>query len=92
MVRSVKEALRVLDDGRKLTDEILVTALAEAEDMINTRPLTYIPQDSAAEEAISPNHFIRGTVTKEDAVLENPEEYYDSLRNMYHRSRCLANK
>ncbi|XP_055643077.1 uncharacterized protein LOC129779554 [Toxorhynchites rutilus septentrionalis] len=92
MVRSVKEALRVLDDGRKLTDEILITALAEAEDMINTRPLTYIPQESADEEAISPNHFIRGTVTKEDAVLDNPDQYYETLRNMYQRSRCLASK
>ncbi|XP_053692624.1 uncharacterized protein LOC128741073 [Sabethes cyaneus] len=92
MVRSVKEALRVLDDGRKLTDEILVTALAEAEDMINHRPLTYIPQESAGEEAISPNHFIRGTVTKEDAVLDNLDQYHETLRNMYHRSRCLASK
>ncbi|XP_055534128.1 uncharacterized protein LOC129723753 [Wyeomyia smithii] len=92
MVRSVKEALRVLDDGRRLTDEILTTALAEAEDLINTRPLTYIPQESADEEALSPNHFIRGTVTKEGAVLDNPDQYYEALRNMYYRSRGLARK
>ncbi|XP_065090777.1 uncharacterized protein LOC135711744 [Ochlerotatus camptorhynchus] len=51
MVRSVKEALRAYEDGRKLTDEILSTSLAEAEDMINTRPLTYVPQEAADEEA-----------------------------------------
>ncbi|XP_058814526.1 uncharacterized protein LOC131678398 [Topomyia yanbarensis] len=44
MVRSVKEAMTGLNYGRSLTDEILTTALAEAEDMINTRPLTYVPQ------------------------------------------------
>ncbi|KXJ74125.1 hypothetical protein RP20_CCG014327 [Aedes albopictus] len=50
MVRSVKEALKAFDDGRKLTDEILSTSLAEAEDMINTRPLTYIPQEASIVE------------------------------------------
>lgn len=38
MVRAVKEALKALNDGRKLTDEILLTTLSEAEDAINTRP------------------------------------------------------
>lgn len=44
MVRSVKEVIKTMDDGRKLTDEVLLTTLSEAEDMINTRPLTYISQ------------------------------------------------
>lgn len=55
MVRSVKEALRALDDGRKLTDRILSTTLAEAK---NTQPFTNIPQKAADEEAITPNHFL----------------------------------
>ncbi|XP_055527578.1 uncharacterized protein LOC129720168 [Wyeomyia smithii] len=59
MVRSVKEAMKALDDGCRLTDEVLLTTLAEAEDMINSRPLKYISQDSAA---ITPNHFLRGVV------------------------------
>ncbi|XP_053692563.1 uncharacterized protein LOC128741013 [Sabethes cyaneus] len=42
LVRSVKEILKTLDDGKQLTDEILWTALAEAEDIINSRPLTFI--------------------------------------------------
>ncbi|XP_058817628.1 uncharacterized protein LOC131680927 [Topomyia yanbarensis] len=60
MMRSVKEAMRALDDGRKLNDEILLTVLAETEGFINSRPLTYMPQESADSEAITPNHFTLG--------------------------------
>ncbi|XP_038117142.1 uncharacterized protein LOC119769264 [Culex quinquefasciatus] len=92
MVRSVKEALRALDDGRKLTDEILSTSLAEAEDMINTRPLTYVPQESAEEEAITPNHFLRGTVTSADLKLDETVDTAAALRDVYKRSQQLAGK
>ncbi|XP_062549050.1 uncharacterized protein LOC134213749 [Armigeres subalbatus] len=93
MVRSVKEAMRALDDGRKLSDEILATTLAEAADMINTRPLTYLPQDSGEAEALTPNHFLRGTVSGADLEVERfstgPAE---ALRNVYKRSQLLADK
>lgn len=92
MVRSVKEALRALDDGRKLTDEILSTSLAEAEDMINTRPLTYVPREAADEEAITPNHFIRGTVTGADMLLDDAVDLAASLTDVYKRSVYLANR
>lgn len=92
MVRSVKEALRALDDGRKLTDEILSTSLAEAEDMINTRPLTYVPQEAADEEVITPNHFIRGTVTGADMLLDDAVDLAASLTDVYKRSVYLANR
>ncbi|XP_058444291.1 uncharacterized protein LOC131425967 [Malaya genurostris] len=92
MVRSVEEAMRALDDGRKLTDEILATTLAEAEDIINTRPLTYIPQESAEEEAITPNHFLRGTVTNTDKKMDGSVDFADALRDVYKRSRYLADK
>lgn len=91
LVRSVKEALKALDNGRRLTDEVLSTSLAEAEDMINTRPLTYIPQEAADEEAITPNHFLRG-VASEDMLLDDSVEFAETLNNVYKRSQYLANK
>ncbi|XP_052870823.1 uncharacterized protein LOC128276401 [Anopheles cruzii] len=60
LVRSVKEVLAVMDDGKQLTDEILQTALVEAEDIINSRPLIYNSQQSEDAEALTPNHFLRG--------------------------------
>lgn len=92
MVRSVKDAMRALDDGRKLTDEILVTTLAKAADMINMRPLTYLPQDSDETEALTPNHFLRGTMVGADQKVEDePTDSAEALRSMYKRSQLLAN-
>ncbi|XP_065090854.1 uncharacterized protein LOC135711830 [Ochlerotatus camptorhynchus] len=85
MVRSVKEALRAYEDGRKLTDEILSTSLAEAEDMINTRPLTYVPQEVADEEVITPNHFLRGRTMSTDMLLKDSVDFAETLRNVYKR-------
>ncbi|XP_055603751.1 uncharacterized protein LOC129751982 [Uranotaenia lowii] len=91
MVRSVKEALKAFDDGRKLTDEILLTTLAEAQDMINMRPLTYMPQGVTEEEALTPNHFLR-TVKKADGNPVEETQLADALKNIFKRSQYLADK
>ncbi|XP_065082921.1 uncharacterized protein LOC135705239 [Ochlerotatus camptorhynchus] len=90
LVNLTKGALKALHDGRKLTDEIQLTVLAEAEDMVNSRPLTYVPQESADFEALTPNHFLRGLPAgeREEAhVLTNSAE---ALRDNYQRSQELA--
>ncbi|XP_038117193.1 uncharacterized protein LOC119769289 [Culex quinquefasciatus] len=90
LVRSVKEALEALDDGRRLTDEILVTCLAEAEDMINSRPLTYVAQESSQAEALTPNHFIRGVSPNEPNAVPPSPHPAEALRDAYKRSQQLA--
>ncbi|XP_039439556.1 uncharacterized protein LOC120420555 [Culex pipiens pallens] len=90
LVRSVKEALTALDDGRRLTDEILQTAIVEAEDMINSRPLTYVSQQSDEAEAITPNHFLRGASPNQPGgALPSPNPAV-ALRDTYQRSQQLA--
>ncbi|XP_055584843.1 uncharacterized protein LOC129737708 [Uranotaenia lowii] len=89
MVRSVKSGLEALDDGRKLNDEMLITALAETEAMINSRPLTYMPQDS--NEALTPNHFIRGGSSEDHDPQRDPICLGEALRSSYLRSLYLAN-
>ncbi|XP_062703806.1 uncharacterized protein LOC134286238 [Aedes albopictus] len=90
MVRSVKEAIRALDDGRKLNDEILLTVLAEAEGFINSRPLTYMPQGSADGEAITPNHFLLGRSSGMQDPLRTPVDLASALRSSYQRSQFLS--
>ncbi|XP_058456564.1 uncharacterized protein LOC131433962 [Malaya genurostris] len=90
LVRSAKEALKALHDGGKLTDEILLTVLAEAEDMVNSRPLTYVPQESAEVEALTPNHFIRGFPAGERVEVNLPTGSAEALRDNYKRSQKLA--
>ncbi|XP_049284605.1 uncharacterized protein LOC125764417 [Anopheles funestus] len=62
MVRSVKAAIgTVAELQRTPHDETLLTVMAEAEGMINSRPLKYLPLDSASQEALTPNHFLMGS-------------------------------
>ncbi|XP_062710529.1 uncharacterized protein LOC134288745 [Aedes albopictus] len=58
MVRSVKTALGSLPMSRKLDDESFINLLAEAEHMVNSRPLTFLPLDSEEHESLTPNRFL----------------------------------
>ncbi|XP_062557391.1 uncharacterized protein LOC134222264 [Armigeres subalbatus] len=63
MVRSIKNAMTTMPQNEKLDDEGLQTLIVEAEAVVNSRPLTYLPLDSAEQEALTPNHFILGSST-----------------------------
>lgn len=43
--------------GQVVTDEVLETALAETEALVNSRPLTEVSRDGGLE-TIPPNHFL----------------------------------
>ncbi|XP_055615978.1 uncharacterized protein LOC129762031 [Toxorhynchites rutilus septentrionalis] len=58
MVRAVKAAINCVPEARKLDEESFHTLLTEAESMINSRPLTYIPLKNSEEESLTPNHFL----------------------------------
>ncbi|XP_055608517.1 uncharacterized protein LOC129755850 [Uranotaenia lowii] len=90
LVRSTKEAMKALDDGRRLTDEVLLTVLAKAAEMINCRPLTYIPQESSEVEALTPNHFLRGFPSGEHHQVEETANPAEALRDQYKRALQLA--
>ncbi|XP_058456413.1 uncharacterized protein LOC131433824 [Malaya genurostris] len=92
LVRSVKAALTVFDDGRSLTDEVLLTTIAEAEDLINSRPLTYVSLEPELEEALTPNHFIRGVGAINAECFIPPTCEAEALRDRYKRSQRLADK
>ncbi|XP_053699267.1 uncharacterized protein LOC128746242 [Sabethes cyaneus] len=90
MVRSVKEAMRALDNGRKLNDEVLLTVLAEAESFINSRPLTYMPQASADGEALTPNHFLLGNSSGMRDPMRTPIDLAAALTSSYQMSQYLS--
>ncbi|XP_058456808.1 uncharacterized protein LOC131434170 [Malaya genurostris] len=59
MVRSVKAAmLAIADHPHHPSDEVLETVTLEAESIVNSRPLTYIPLESSEQESLTPNHFL----------------------------------
>ena len=60
LVRSCKKALNVVLQNQVLTDEVLLTAFAEVEWLVNSRPLTEVSSDVDDLEALTPNHFTIG--------------------------------
>ena len=60
LVRSCKRALSVVLHNQVVTDEVLLTAMAEVESLMNGRPLTEVSSDVNDLDALTPNHFIVG--------------------------------
>ncbi|XP_058839077.1 uncharacterized protein LOC131694616 [Topomyia yanbarensis] len=62
MVRSIKTAVELAyNNNRRLDDEALETFMVEAEAIVNSRSLTYLPLASEEHEALTPNHFLLGS-------------------------------
>ena len=57
---SAKRALKAVAGNQRVTDETLLTFMAEAESLMNSRPLTHVSSDCNDLEAITPNHFLLG--------------------------------
>lgn len=91
LVRSVKvAAATILDAPRNPDEETLETILCEVEAMINCRPLTYIPLESADQEALTPNHFILGSSTGVKILPMEPVNYIGALRSSWKLAQSIT--
>ena len=91
LVRSVKVALgSVATAPRTPDDEVLGTALLEAEALINARPLTYIPLESADQEAITPNHFLLGSSNGDKVAPFGPVDNPVVLRSGWRLAQSIT--
>ncbi|XP_065178343.1 uncharacterized protein LOC135808982 [Sycon ciliatum] len=61
LVRAVKIAMKSVMKERVVTEEVLATVFAEAEQLVNSRPLTHVSVDPDDEESLTPNHFLIGS-------------------------------
>ncbi|XP_058826865.1 uncharacterized protein LOC131686880 [Topomyia yanbarensis] len=83
LVQSVKAAMKEAYSEGKLDDEGLQTLVVEAESVVNSRPLTYLPLESEETEALTPNHFLllssngMNQMNDED---EGPRQFSESVR------------
>ncbi|XP_062704582.1 uncharacterized protein LOC134286899 [Aedes albopictus] len=59
-VKSVKTLLRKILGNAHLTESELQTALVQVEAMLNSRPITPLPDDPSEERALTPGHFLIG--------------------------------
>lgn len=86
-VRSIKEAFKSLCHNERLNDEELVTFLAEAELMVNSHPLTFVPVESPTEEILTPNSFLLLSSNGDNTAARIPINQEVSLQ----RNRKLMN-
>ncbi|XP_058826961.1 uncharacterized protein LOC131686947 [Topomyia yanbarensis] len=86
MVRSIKTAMETAyNNCRKLDDEALETLVVEAEAIVNTRPLTYLPLTSEESEAITPNHFLLGSSSGVRQPTVEPTDSSAALRTSWNQ-------
>jgi hypothetical protein len=67
LVRTVKNVLKVLTKNQSLREFTLRNFLMEAMDIVNSRPLTYLPIEPALEPALTPNSFLKFSTCGEPA-------------------------
>ncbi len=61
LIRSVKCGLYEVIPTRTPREDTLRNILKEIQNIINSRPLTYIPLETEDDEALTPNHFLHGS-------------------------------
>lgn len=61
MVRCVKNVLAFTLKEKAPQVETLYSLLIEAENLVNSRPLTHLPIDNSDSEPLTPNHFLLGS-------------------------------
>lgn len=91
LVRSVKEALRVTLHEKHPSDETLHTLLVEVENVVNSRPLTYVSVAPEEPEALTPNHILLGPNCHVPAPGSFTEKD-QSARQLWRRAQQLADE
>lgn len=61
-IKTVKDCLKKAVGFRQLNFFELITLLAELENIVNNRPLTYVDSDLNSPEPLTPNHLIKGNI------------------------------
>lgn len=78
LVRSTKRCLRKILSRAKLSYEELLTAIAEVELVLNSRPLTYVSAEDL-EEPLTPSHLMYGRriMSLPDHLINEEDEDFD---------------
>lgn len=74
LVRSVKRAMGHALYNVNLQEHSLYSLMCEAENLVNSRPLTHVPLETPTDEPITPNHFLIGTANSEQTPHPREEE------------------
>ncbi|CAL8128513.1 unnamed protein product [Orchesella dallaii] len=91
MVRSVKTTMKAILKEQSPKEEVLRTVLSQAMDIVNSRPLCYVPNDANDLEVLTPNCFLIGT-TSGAPILGEFDDGDFSLRKQWRISQRFADQ
>lgn len=91
LVKAVKISLYAALPSRTPNDELLHGCLISAENIVNSRPLTYLPLDTEESEALTPNHFLIGSSNGDKPMGELNDESNVLKHNYLYREQ-FANR
>lgn len=90
LIGSVKRIIGKNLHDQSLKEETLQTFFAEAEYLVNSRPLTRVSSDPMDIEALTPNHFLLGSSSgREDGSLVHLSPDNDCLRREWKKTQML---
>ncbi|XP_055614748.1 uncharacterized protein LOC129761071 [Toxorhynchites rutilus septentrionalis] len=91
LIQSVKKILiQILPTSHHPTDEVLRNTLVEIENIINSRPLTYVAVDNESSPALTPNDILVGS-SNGLKPLVTYDDSGSALRAAWKSSQVLAN-
>ena len=95
MIKFAKRVFKAILSKADVTDEELMTAIKGAENLINSRPMTYQTADPSDDVPLMPNHFLHGQIggqfapTSVDGTYFNPRKRWQRIqelvRHFWHR-------
>src|SRR5207249_8671155 len=89
LVRSVKTALKWTLKEQFPREETLQTLFAEAESIVNSRPLTCVSIEDDTDESLTPNHFLIGQSSASISPGKFDKQDF-CLRKQWRISQALA--
>lgn len=90
MIRAVKSCLRKTLGKGFFDFEQLTTILTEAENVVNSRPLSYLPSEATEPVVLTPSHFLtvrKSTTLPSSNAAETSGSRSDTLKHWRYRQR-----
>ena len=91
MIRSVRKILRSLLKEQVVSDEVLLTLMAEVEAILNARPLTPLSFDPGEDGPLTPNHLLllRANPSLPPGLFKKEDAY---IRRRWRQTQYLADQ
>jgi hypothetical protein len=91
MVRTVKNVLKIIVKNSRLHEDTLRCFLMETMDIVNSRPLTYLPLENGLDPALTPNTILKFSTSSDPPPGEFDEnEFY--VRKHWKYAQYLADQ